>query len=60
VLVKLVMSTMPNYVMQGVALPTHLSEKLDKINRDFLWGYSSQEKKRMHMVGWSKIIRPKE
>ena len=60
VLVKSVMSAMPNYVMQGVTLHTHLCEKLDKINRDFLWGYSSQEKKRMHMVGWSKIIRPKE
>ena len=60
VLVKSVMLAMPNYVMQGMTLPTHLCEKLDKINRDFLWGYSSQEKKRMHMVGWSKIIRLKE
>lgn len=51
VLVKSIMSVMPNYVMHRVTLPTHLYEKLDKINRDFLWGYSSQEKMRMHIVG---------
>ena len=59
VLVKSVMSTIPNYVMQGVALPSHLCDKLDKISRDFLWG-TTQEKKKMHMEGWSKIIKPKD
>ena len=59
VLVKAVMSAIPNYVMQGTALPTHLCDKLDKINRDFLWGLSN-EKRRMHLVGWEKIIRPKD
>ena len=59
VLVKSVMSAIPNYVMQGEALPIHLCEKLDKINRDFLWG-STREKKKLHLVGWSKIIKPEE
>ena len=59
VLVKSVMSTIPNYVMQAAALPTHLCDKLDKINRDFLWG-STSEKRRLHLVGWNKIIRLKE
>ena len=59
VLVKSVMLAIPNYVMQGEALPIHLCEKLDKINRDFLWG-STREKKKLHLVGWSKIIKPKE
>ena len=36
VLVKSVMIAIPNHVMQGAALPTHLCDKLDKINRDFL------------------------
>ncbi|XP_075670215.1 uncharacterized protein LOC142639980 [Castanea sativa] len=49
VLIKFVMSAIPNYVMQGVALPVHICEKLDKVNRDFLWG-STSEKKRMHML----------
>ena len=59
VLVKSVMSTIPNYVMQGATLPVHLCDKLDKINKDFLWG-SSSEKRRLHLVGWEKIIRPKD
>ena len=33
VLVKSVMSAIPNHVMQGAALPNHLCDKLDKINR---------------------------
>ncbi|XP_023928894.1 uncharacterized protein LOC112040231 [Quercus suber] len=59
VLVKSMMSAIPNYVMQGAALPIHLCDKLDKISRDFLWG-SSQGKSKMHLVGWNKIIKSKE
>ena len=44
------MSAIPNYVMQGAALLIHVCDKLDKIDRDFLWG-SINEKRRMHMVG---------
>lgn len=59
VLVKSVMSAIPNYIMQGATLPIHLCDKLDKINRDLLWG-STNEKRRLHLVGWEKVIRPKE
>ena len=59
VLVNSVMTAIPKYVMQGTALPTHLCNKIDKINRDFLWG-SIEEKRRLHLVGWSKIIKSKE
>ena len=59
VLVKSVMSAVPNYIMQGVALLVHLCKKLGKISRDFLWG-SSSEKRKLHLVGWSKVIKPKE
>ena len=31
VLIKSVMSAIPNHVMQGVVLPVHVCEKLDKI-----------------------------
>ena len=45
--------------MQGVALPSHICDKLDEVNRDFLWG-STSEKRKLHLIGWSKIVRPKE
>ena len=59
VLVKWVMTAIPNYVMQGIDLPSHLCSKIDKINRDFLWG-STEEKRKLHLVGWSKVIKSKE
>ena len=59
VLVKSVLTAIPNYVMQGAVLLVHLCEKIDKISRDFLWG-SSAEKKKLHLVGWSRIIMPKK
>ena len=59
VLVKFVMSAVPNHVMQGVNLPRHLCDKLHKINRDFLWG-STNEKRKLHLVRWEKVIKSKE
>ena len=59
VLVKSVMSVIPNHVMQGAALPRHLCDKLDKMNKDFLWG-STNEKRKLHLVGWEKVIKSKE
>ena len=53
------MVAIPNYVMQWATLPTHLCEKLDKINRDFLLGFSL-DKRKLHLVGWNKIIKSKE
>lgn len=59
VLVKSVMNAIPNHVMQGTTLTAHLCDKLDKFSRDFLWG-TSTEKRRIHLVGWSKIVKSKE
>ena len=45
--------------MQGSALLVHLCDKLDKISRDFLW-QSTDEKRKMHLVGWNRIVKPKK
>ena len=45
--------------MQSIKLTSEVCNKLDKLNRDFLWG-TTQEKKKTHMVGWNKIIKPKD
>ena len=58
-LVKSIMTAIPNYVMQGVALPAHLYDKLDRNNRDYLWG-SIAKKRRLHLVGWNKVVKSKE
>uniref|UniRef100_A0A2N9IH06 RNase H type-1 domain-containing protein n=1 Tax=Fagus sylvatica TaxID=28930 RepID=A0A2N9IH06_FAGSY len=59
ILVQSVTSAIPTYYMQNVALPIRVCSNLDKLNRDFLWG-STNERKKMHMVGWDKVCRPKD
>ena len=58
-LVQTVSSTVPNYNMQTVMIPKSVCNRLDKINRDFLWG-DTIDKKRVHLVKWSKVCRPKK
>lgn len=50
VLIKSVLSAIPTYVMQGAALPSYLCEKLDMVNRNFLWG-TTDEKRKIHLKG---------
>uniref|UniRef100_A0A2N9HIV3 CCHC-type domain-containing protein n=1 Tax=Fagus sylvatica TaxID=28930 RepID=A0A2N9HIV3_FAGSY len=59
VLIQAVTSTIPAYYMQNAAFPSSICSELDKINKNFLWG-STEEKKKMNMVGWDKICRPKK
>ena len=44
--------------MQNTVLPNSICNELDRLNRNFLWG-SSTERKKMHLVGWEKVCRPK-
>lgn len=58
VLSQAVISTTPAYVIQGCILPQRVLNSIDKINWNFVWG-SINEVKKMHMVSWKKITRPK-
>lgn len=57
-LIQSVSSAIPAYVMQCNSLPASTCETLDRINRNFLWG-STAEKRKLHVVGWNKVTRPK-
>ena len=59
VLTQAVTSTIPNYSMQCVALPSKILQGVDRLNRNFMWG-SSDGKKKIHLIGWEKITRDKE
>uniref|UniRef100_A0A2N9ERH6 CCHC-type domain-containing protein n=1 Tax=Fagus sylvatica TaxID=28930 RepID=A0A2N9ERH6_FAGSY len=59
ILVQSVTSAIPAYYMQNVALPIRVCFNLDKLNRDFLWG-STDDRKKMHMVSWNKVCRPRD
>ncbi|KAK0605740.1 hypothetical protein LWI29_030217 [Acer saccharum] len=57
-LIKAVTSAIPVYAMQSIKLPLEICSKLDKINRDFLWG-SSVDSKKIHLVNWDTVCLPR-
>ena len=57
VLIQATTYAIPSYVMQTNFLPSRLLDNLDRLNRNFLWGFS-EPKRRMHWVGWEKITQP--
>lgn len=48
----------PVYVMQSTSLPITILNRLDRINRQFIWGDTDGER-RMHTVNWKKVCRGK-
>ncbi|PKI46327.1 hypothetical protein CRG98_033303 [Punica granatum] len=58
VLINSTCAAIPSYFMQCSRLPKTTISNLDKINRDFLWG-STSDKKKLHLVSWEVITRPK-
>ena len=52
-------SAIPAYIMQCNLLPGKVLDGIDRVNRNFLWG-STEEKGKMHWVGWKKVTRAKE
>ncbi|KAL6208769.1 hypothetical protein ACLB2K_019714 [Fragaria x ananassa] len=57
-LIQSVTSSIPIYAMQTAKLPSSICEKLDKLNRDFLWG-DSEQKRKIHLTNWDMVCRPK-
>ena len=57
-LLQSALSAVPSYVIQGCVLPSRVLNGLDIINRNFIWG-STEEAKKMHMVNWGKVAKPK-
>ncbi|KAL5858823.1 hypothetical protein ACOSQ4_000119 [Xanthoceras sorbifolium] len=57
-LIKAVTAAIPVYSMQTIKLPNDLCCRLDKVNRDFLWGHTV-DKKTVHLVNWRTVCTPK-
>ncbi|XP_024158077.2 uncharacterized protein LOC112165700 [Rosa chinensis] len=58
-LVNSVTSSIPIYTMQTAKLPMSLCDKLDKLNRDFIWG-DTTDRKKIHLVSWDVVCQPKQ
>ena len=59
VLTQTVTSTILNHAMQCSALPAKVFTNVDRLSRNFLWR-SLENKKKLHLVSWSKITKPKK
>lgn len=44
--------------MQATKIPSSICDKLDKLNRNFLWG-DTDEKGKIHLLSWDKVCKPK-
>jgi ribonuclease HI len=58
-LAKSVIQAIPIYPMMSMPIPKSCLHEIDKIQRAFIWG-DSEEKKRMHLISWSRITMPKQ
>ncbi|GLT67469.1 hypothetical protein SLA2020_397770 [Shorea laevis] len=58
-LVSSVLSSIPNYYMQGTFFPAATHRELDSISRQFLWG-STKEQRKANLVSWDRITQPKK
>ena len=43
----------PTYFLSLFTIPTHVANKIEKLQRDFLWGDS-----KTHLLGWEKVCMP--
>ena len=57
-LINSVTIALPTHIMQCTLLPTKVCKEIDKLNRNFLWGDTTSNKK-MHLKKWSIVTLPK-
>jgi hypothetical protein len=56
-LFKSTMSSLPTYFLSLFPIPVVVVTRIDKIQRDFLWGGLGEGKK-FHLVNWIQICQP--
>ncbi|RVW23944.1 LINE-1 retrotransposable element ORF2 protein [Vitis vinifera] len=59
ILIKSTMASMPLYQMSLFCMPKSVVRRLEKLQRDFLWGGGNLERK-VHLVNWERFACEKE
>jgi hypothetical protein len=58
ILIKAIAQAIPTYVMGVFKLPASVCDDFEQLIRNYWWG-SKKGKRKMHWVGWPRILRPK-
>uniref|UniRef100_A0A2N9GQ21 Reverse transcriptase domain-containing protein n=1 Tax=Fagus sylvatica TaxID=28930 RepID=A0A2N9GQ21_FAGSY len=56
-LLKSTLSSLPTYFLSLFTIPAHVAERIEKLQRNFLWGGLGDGFK-YHLVGWNTVCRP--
>jgi hypothetical protein len=59
VLIKSVASTIPSYAMSYFLLPRSISTSLDRLFKNFWWGFPVNKSRNLSLKSWSSICIPK-
>lgn len=60
VLIKSVTAAIPSYAMSTFMLPTSIGNSLDKILRDFWWGFPKGKIRNLTLKSWSSLCTPRD
>lgn len=57
-LINSTLSSISTHAMQSFSIPISIQNKIDALNRNFLWGHDENTKK-LHHINWDTIAKPK-